>query len=102
MALDCSLTCILSLEDIRSSEWNHLSNFGRGQFIILWRFSHNFKTSVGKPNFSKQFKKIIKHKNVGYVTVCMSGCKPNHVYSYGFLFNCKRVGQASESLMALT
>ena len=63
---------------------------------------------VGKPNFSDQFKKIVKHYiRVGYNLDIMqqSAClvlNPIMVYSYGFLFNCTTVGQASDSMMALT
>ena len=45
---------------------------------------YKFKGIVGKPNFSDQFKKIIKrYKRVEYqhryhAAVCMLGCKPNH------------------------
>ena len=63
---------------------------------------------VGKPNFSDQFKKIIKrYKRVAYnmdimqQSVCLV-VNPITVYSYGFLFNCTTVGQASDSMMALT
>ena len=67
----------------------------------------NSKEIVGKPNFSDQFKKIIKlYKKVGYNLDIMrqSAClivNPNKVYSYGFLFNCIMVGQASDSMTAL-
>ena len=66
------------------------------------------KIIVGKPNFSDQFKKIIKrYTKVGYILDVMrqSAClvlNPITVYSYGFLFNCTSVGQASDSMMALT
>ena len=56
---------------------------------------------------SDQFKKIIKHYlKVGYNLDVMrqSAClvlNPITVYSYGFLFNCKTVDQASDSMMAL-
>ena len=44
---------------------------------------NKFKRIVGKPNFSEQFKKIIKrYIKVGYnfdvMTACMPGFKPNH------------------------
>ena len=55
-----------------------------------------------------QFKKIVKrYIRVGYnldimrQSVCLV-LKPITVYSYGFLFNCTTVGQASDSMMALT
>ena len=39
---------------------------------------NKFKRIVGKPDFSDQFKKIIKHYKHGYdATFCMSGYKPN-------------------------
>ena len=66
------------------------------------------KNAVEKPNFSDQFKKIIKHYiKVGYNLYVMrqSAClvlNPITVFSYGFLFNCTTVGQASDSLTALT
>ena len=61
---------------------------------------------VGNPKFSDKFKKIIKrYIKVGYNLGVMrqSGClflNPITVYSYGFLFNCTTVGQASDSMMA--
>ena len=69
---------------------------------------HKFKRIVGKTNFSDQFKNIIKrYIKVGYILDGMrqSAClvlNPITVYSYGFLFNCTTVGQASDSMMALT
>ena len=36
------------------------------------------------------------------MTVCMLCLNPITVYIYGFLFNCTTVGQASESIKALT
>ena len=70
---------------------------------------YKFKIIVGNPNFSDQFKKIIKRykKKVGYNLDIMrqSAClvvNPITVFSYGFLFNCTAVGQASDSMTALT
>ena len=63
---------------------------------------YKFKQVVGKPNFSDQFKKIVKrYIRVGYNLDIMrqSAClvlNPITVYSYGFLFNCTMVGQASD------
>ena len=63
---------------------------------------------VGKPNFSDQFKKIVKrYIRVGYNLDIMrqSAClvlNPITVYSYGFPFNCTMVGQTSDSMTALT
>ena len=54
---------------------------------------YKFKRIVGKPNFSDQFKKIVKHYiRVGYNLDIMrqSACLVLNsitVYSYGFLFN---------------
>ena len=69
---------------------------------------YKFKRIVGKPNFSDQFKKIVKrYIRVGYNLDIMrqSAClvlNPITVYSYGFLFNCTTVGRASDSMTALT
>ena len=67
---------------------------------------YKFKRIAGKPNFSDQFKQIVK-RWVGYNLDIMrqSAClvlNPIRVYSYGFLFNCTTVGQASDSMTALT
>ena len=69
---------------------------------------YKFKTIVGKPNFSDQFKKNIKrYKRVGYnmdimrQSVCLV-VNPITVDSYGFLFNCTTVDQASDLMTALT
>ena len=70
---------------------------------------YKFKRIVGgKPNLSDQFKKIVKHYIwVGYNLDIMrqSAClvlNPITDYSYDFLFNCTTVGQASNSMTALT
>ena len=57
---------------------------------------YKFKRLVGKPNFSDQFKKIVKR----YIRVEYNF--EITVYSYCFLFNCTTVGQASDSMTALT
>ena len=68
---------------------------------------YKFKRIVGKPNFSDQFKKIVKrYIRVGYNLDIMrqSAClvlNPITDYSYGFLFNSTTVGQASDSMTAL-
>ena len=65
---------------------------------------YKFKPIVGKSNFSDQFKKIVKrYIRVGYNLDIMrqSAClvlNPITIYSYGFLFNCTTVGQASDSM----
>ena len=69
---------------------------------------YKFKRIVGNPNFSVQFKKIVKrYIRVGYNLDIMRqyAClflNPLTIYSYGFLFNCTTVGQALDSMMALT
>ena len=59
-------------------------------------------------NLKDQFKKFIKrYKRVGYSmdmmrqTACLA-VNPITVDSYGFLFNCTTVGQASDLMTALT
>ena len=69
---------------------------------------YNFKRIVGQPNFSDQFKKISKrYKKVEYNLDIMRQSarlvvNQIAVYSYGFLFNCTTVGQASDLITALT
>ena len=76
--------------------------------IVFGFISWNQNILIGKPNFSDQFKKIAKrYIRVGYNLDIMrqSAClvlNPITVYSYGFLFNCTTVGQASDSMTALT
>ena len=72
--------------------------------IFYGELVYKLKRIVGKPNFSDQFK---RYKKVGYNLDIMrqSAClvvNPITVYSYGFLFNCTTVGQASDSMTALT
>ena len=62
---------------------------------------------VREPNFSVQFKKIIKrYIKVGYnldvmrQSVCLV-LNPITGSNYFFLFNCMTVGQASDSMTAL-
>ena len=76
--------------------------------IFFGDLVYKFKRIVGKPNFSDQFKKIVKrYIRVGYnldimrLSACL-GLNPITIYSYVFLFNCTTVGQASDSMMALT
>ena len=81
---------------------------GISEPIFYGDLVYKFKQIVGKPNFSDQFKKIIKHYvKVGYNFDGMrqSAClvlNPITVYSYGFLFNYTTVGQALDSMTALT
>ena len=80
---------------------------GISEPIFYGDLVYKFKRIVGKPNFSDQFKKIVKrYKRVGYNLDIMrqSAClvvNPITVYSYGFLFNCTTVGRASDSMTAL-
>ena len=81
---------------------------GISEPIIHGDLVYKFKRIVGKPNFSDQFKKIVKrYIRVGYNLDIMrqSAClvsNPITVYSYGFLLSCTTVGQASDSMTALT
>ena len=81
---------------------------GISEPIFYGDLVYKFKRIVGKPNFSDQFKKIVKrYIRVGFYLDIMrqSACLVLNqitVYSYGFLFNCTTVGQASDSMMALT
>ena len=80
---------------------------GISEPIFYGDLVYKFKRIVGKPNFSDQFKKIIKrYIRVRYNLDVMrqSAClvlNPITVYRYGFLFNCTTVGQASEHMTAL-
>ena len=81
---------------------------GISEPIFYGDLVYKFKRIVGKPNFSDQFKKIVKrYIRVGYNLDIMrqSAClvvNPITVYSYGFLFNCTTVGRTSDSMTALT
>ena len=81
---------------------------GISEPIFYGDLVYKFKRIVGKPNFSDQFKKIVKcYIRVGYSLDIMRqyAClvlNPITVYSYGVLFNCTTVGQASDSMTALT
>ena len=81
---------------------------GISEILFYGDLVYKFKRIVGKPNFSDHFKKIVKHYiGVGnnLDTMRQSAClvlNPITVYSYGFLFNCTTMGQASDSMTALT
>ena len=81
---------------------------GISETILYGDLVYYFKRIVEKPYFSDQFKKIVKrYIRVGYNLDIMrqSAClvlNPITVYSYGFLFNCTTVGQASDSITAVT
>ena len=78
------------------------------EYIFYGDLVYKFKRIVGKPSFSDQFKKIVKrYIKVEFNLDAMrqSSClvlNPITVYSYGFLFYCTTVGQASDSIKALT
>ena len=69
---------------------------------------YKFKRIIGKPNFSVQFRNIIKrYKKVGYSMDIMrqAACldvNPITVYSYGLILIYTTVGQTSDSMTALT
>ena len=76
--------------------------------ILYGDLVYKFKRNVRKSNLRDQFKKIVKrYTRVGcYLDIMrQSAClvlNPITVYSYGFLFNCTTVDQASDSMTALT
>ena len=80
---------------------------GISELIFYGDLVNKFKRIAGKSNFSDQFKKIVKrYVRVGYNLDIMrqSAClvlNPITVYSFGFLFNCTLVGQASDFMTAL-
>ena len=80
---------------------------GISESIFYGDLVYKFKRIVEKPNFSDQFKKIVKlNKRVGYNLDVMRqyAClvlNPITVYSYSCLFNCTTVGKA-QTLTALT
>ena len=100
--LRCGLDCFSSLF------FKFFLQQGISEPIFYGDLVYKFKRIVGKPNFSDQFKKIVKrYIRVGYNLDIMqqSAClvlNPITVYSYGFLFYSTTVVQASESMMALT
>ena len=81
---------------------------GISEPIFYGDLVYKFKRIVGKPNFSDQFKRIVKrYIRVGNNLDIMRQCaclvlNPITVYSYAFLFNCTTAGQASDSMTALT
>ena len=81
---------------------------GISEPIFYGDLVYKFKRIIGKPNFSDRFRKIVKrYIRVGYNLDIMrqSAClvlNPITVNSYGILFNYTTVGQASDSMTALT
>ena len=81
---------------------------GISEPIFYGDLVYKFKRIVGKPNFSDQFKKIVKryirvryNLDIMRQSVCLV-LNPITVYSYDFLLNCTTQGQASDSMTALT
>ena len=93
---------------LRTVGFGTLLQQGISEPIFYGNLVYKLKRIVEKPYFSDQFKKIVKrYIRVGYNLDIMrqSAClvlNPITGYSYGFLFNCTTVGQASDSMMALT
>ena len=88
-------------------EFSTLLQQGISEPIFYDDSVYKFKRIVGKPNLSDQFnttlyKDVKRYIRVGYIIwiLCLV-LNPIMVYSYGFLFNCTTVGQASDSLTAL-
>ena len=71
-------------------------------------FVYKFKKLIGSNDFSFQFRKIItRYRRIGYNLNVMrqSAClvfNPIMVDNYAAFFNCTPVGQASDSMMAMT
>ena len=81
---------------------------GISEPIFYGDLVYKFKRIVGKPNFSDQFNffinryiKVVYNLDVMRQSACLV-LNPIMVNSYGFLFNCTMVGQASDSMTALT
>ena len=76
---------------------------GKSEPIFYGDLVYKFKRIVGKSDFSDQFKKIVNLIKLDIMR--QSACLVLNsitVYSYGFLFNCTTVGQASDSMTTLT
>ena len=86
----------------------YLLQQGISEPIFYGDLVYKIKSTVGKPTFSDQFKKITKrYIKVEYNLDAMrqSAClilNPITVYSYGFFFNGATVGQVSNFMTALT
>ena len=68
---------------------------------------YKFKKIMGRTDFSDQFRKIIRHKRIGYDlnVTRQSAClvdNPITVANFAALFNCMPVDRASDSMMAPT
>ena len=70
-----------------------------GQLILtnLFTFKRRFQQEIGKAKFAQV--------TLGLILNRLSACLVVNlitVYTYGFLFNCTTVGQASDPMMTLT
>ena len=72
---------------------------GISEPIFYGDLVYEFKRIVEKLNFSDQFKIMIKRYMRQSACLVLNQIT---VYSYGFLFNCTTVGQATDSMTALT
>ena len=103
---DCRLPSVTWVTTVIQTQT--LLQQGISEQVFYGELVYEFNRIVGKPNFSDQFKKICKrYKKVGYNMDVMqqSAClvvNPITAYRYGFFFNCTMVGQASDSMTALT
>ena len=72
---------------------------GISEPIFYGDLVYEFKRIVEKLNLSDQFKIMIKRYMRQSACLVLNQIT---VYSYGFLFNCTTVGQAKDSMTALT
>ena len=90
--------------DCHISAHCYLTGFITSEPVFYGDLVYKFKMSFGKPYFSDQFKDIVERYNrVGYnMDTMRQSANPITADSYGFLFNCTTVGQASDLMTALT
>ena len=75
---------------------------GISEPIFYGDLVYKFKRIVGKPNnIVKRYIRGGYNLNIMRQSACLV-LNPITVYSYGFFFNCTTVGQASDSMTALT
>ena len=101
-------SCILRVNCLIQHWVETILQQGISEPLFYGDLVYKFKRMVRKPNLSDQFKKIVKrYIRVGYNLHIMRSLhafilNAITVYSYGFLFNCMMVGQAPDSMTALT
>ena len=71
---------------------------GMSEPVFYGDLVYKFKRIFGKPNLSDQLKTIKRYNKSGI----RDSLSPVTVDSYGFLFNCTTVGQASDLITVLT